>query len=121
MTPDEERLRARFAALKKRDARLTPDFEKVRSAPRRPAPWRVVVPVLAAAAMLLLWLGTRTMRDSASAPLASAPATHGSVMGGEVSGHATVAFDPAPLDFLLDMPGTAAAVTTLDSNPLAGW
>ena len=95
MTDDD--LKARFAELKKHDERGAPDFATMWRAPRTArSRWRLVVPIasVAAAAMLMLWCGAR------------------------------VALDPAPLDFLLETPpgdSHAALLSSLDSNPLAGW
>lgn len=123
MTHDEERLRARFADLRRYDERSAPDFQRMRSAPRRSrrSAWRVIVPgaSLAAAAMFVLWCGAQPM---ASAPQAVAPAS--APVRGEIS--ATAVFDPAPLDFLLEMPGASASIATpwLDArsvDPIRGW
>jgi hypothetical protein len=135
MSPDEERLRQRFAELKKHDEQAAPTFEKLRSA-ARPARslWRVVVPVmgLATAAMVVLWCGAQTMSSSA-APQAVAPAVApagagrpsaaGGGAGAAMGGEGVAAFDPVPLDFLLETSGATGAARTsgLDSNPLAGW
>ncbi len=122
-SPEEERLRSRFQELRKDDQRSTPGFEKMWTG-RRPvrSPWRVFVPAasLAAAAMFVLWCGAATMLESKSIPQAAAPAVPAqapAIVAGEV------AFDPAPLDFLLDVPGSAprSVRTSFDSNPLQGW
>ena len=131
--PDEEReLRQRFMELKRHDQRHAPDFETMWTG-RRPArsPWRRIVPAasLAAAAMLMMWCGAKTVLTGASSPQAVAPAAAPApVLGGgpetaPVAG-GSAAFDPAPLDFLLDVPGSAprsARALGLDSNPLQGW
>jgi len=131
--PDEEHeLRQRFLELKRHDQRRAPDFDKMRTA-RRPArsPWRSIVPAasLAAAAMLMMWCGAKTALTGASSPEAVAPAAAPAPVLGTASEAAPVAgetgaFDPAPLDFLLDVPGSAprsARALGLDSNPLQGW
>ena len=129
---DETRLRARFQELRKSDQRGVPEFRSMWGAPR-PArsPWRVLAPAasLAAAAMVVLWCGSQTALESASAPQAveppaqppaggAAPAAPGAAPAG-----GDVAFDLAPLDFLLDVPGSAprAVRTSFDTNPLQGW
>jgi hypothetical protein len=124
MNANEERLRARFAELKKRDAGRAPDFEKMRTAPRRRAPWQLVIipaATLAAAAMFVLWCGAQTMLGSAS-PQAAAPRPSVNAGGGAMGGEVRVAFEPVPLDFLLDAPGTDLATRSgLDANPIKGW
>ncbi|MBX3213394.1 MAG: hypothetical protein KF850_15260 [Labilithrix sp.] len=142
-TPDDDReLRARFAELARRDRGRAPDFEAMWRA-RRPArsPWRLLVPAasLAAAAMFALWCGPLgllgTSSPESAAPVAVAassasPAPHpasgaGAPPAAEMpSAGAARAFDPAPLDFLLDVPGSAPralGAAGLDSNPLKGW
>ncbi len=117
MTDDD--LKARFAELKKHDERGAPDFATMWRAPRTArSRWRLVVPIasVAAAAMLMLWCGARVALDTAASapPSARAPASRGEA----------VALDPAPLDFLLETPpgdSHAALLSSLDSNPLAGW
>ena len=122
-SPEDERLRSRFQELRRDDQRGAPSFEKMRAG-RRPvrSPWRVIVPAasLAAAAMFVLWCGAGTMLESASAPQAAAPAAPAAAPAVAAGG---AAFDPAPLDFLLDVPGSAprSVRTSFDSNPLQGW
>ena len=125
MTSEDEHLRARFAELKKQDARTTPSFEAIRSRPR-PSAWRVVVPVasLAAAAMLVVWCGAQNLLGTAS-PQAVAPVA-ATAAGGEAMPsaalHTRIAFDPAPLDFLLETSGPPRRTSRLDvSSPLEGW
>lgn len=124
--PGDERLRARFAELRDRDERRAPDFHRMWTAPRAiRSPWRLVVPAttLAAAAVLVLWCGARTMTLESSAPQAAAPAAAPPPAAAPALAAGETSFDPAPLDFLLDVPGTAprSVRATFDSNPLQGW
>jgi hypothetical protein len=120
----DEELRRRFAELKKRDEGRTPDFRKMWNAPRPVrSRWQVVVPAtsIAAAAMFVMWIGARTALSEAEAPRAVAPSL---VTTEDVAADEALTFDPAPLDFLLDTPGSApraARTSGLDSNPLEGW
>ncbi len=102
---DDERLREGFAKLRADDARRAPPFDAMWSARRRRSPWVVLVPVTsvaAAAAVLLVWC---TFAPSApkSEPVAVAPAPL-----------PVVADDPAPLDFLLDLPMGASLAKVPD-------
>lgn len=121
MSTEEERLRARFAELKRHDERAVPRFEAMWAA-RRPArsPWRVVVPVtsLAAAAAIVLWFSAGVVRDRTAS---SSPAVAASA--GATPALAELTLDPAPLDFLLDMPLEAPMVRTsgLDPSSLERW
>jgi len=121
---EEERLRARFAELRRHDERRVPDFQQMRAAPRRiRSPWRVVMPAasLAAAAMFMLWCGARSVLLESSTPQAAAPAAAPALTSSLATDE--TAFDPAPLEFLLDVPGTAPSSVraSFDSNPLHGW
>ncbi|MBX3205358.1 MAG: hypothetical protein KF764_09830 [Labilithrix sp.] len=141
-TPDDDReLRQRFQELARYDRARAPDFEKMWAArpSRARSPWRLVVPAasLAAAAVLVLWCGTTSLLGESS-PEASAPAAAAAApaaapapepLAGEVAASAETspraigAYDPAPLDFLLAVPGSARALSAsgFDSNPLQGW
>ncbi|MBX3258597.1 MAG: hypothetical protein KF782_02690 [Labilithrix sp.] len=135
-TPDEDRdLRARFAELARRDRGRAPDFQEMWAARRAArSPWRVLVPAasLAAAALFVVWCGPTSFfgiveargrvarrRVSASAGDGGRPPAAETAPGAAPAG-----FDPAPLDFLLDVPGSAPralGAAALDSNPLKGW
>lgn len=97
---EDDRLREGFAKLRSEDARRVPAFEGMWKPRRERSPWAVALPLAsaaAAAAVLLVWCGvheaTRSRTElSAAPPAAAAPAPPD---------------DPAPLDFLLDMPLSA--------------
>jgi hypothetical protein len=117
---NDDELRRRFADVKRADKKLTPEFDSMWRADRRVAErkargrWLFVVPALAAAAMFVVWCGTKSTFPGAPAPQAAAPAaTAAPTYVGKVT------LDPAPLDFLLDAPAVRA--TGLDSTSLDGW
>lgn len=124
MTDDDEKLKRAFGALKREDARKAPTFEAIGQRPkRRRSPWIVVVPIAsagaaAAAAMLVVW-SNYSMAPQAAAPSAASEAELGASAGGarESDGVAVIP-DPAPLDFLLDLPGSSAlaATTSFDAK-----
>jgi len=100
MTEDD--LRRGFAKLRELDARRAPTFEALADAPtRRRSRWVIALPiasVTAAAAAFVVWISasksdTSAPVSAAVAPVAAAPAT---------------ALDPAPLDFLLELPTSAS-------------
>jgi hypothetical protein len=115
--PDDEKLRRGFAKLRERDARHAPAFDDLVRAgrPRRAPRWGAIVaigaPAIGAAAVLLLWCGTMESRQtataSAPAPAASAAVAATAMLDAPVAGPP----DPAPLDFLLELP--ASSVTSL--------
>jgi hypothetical protein len=99
---NDDELRERFRVLRRHDARRAPAFAPMwRRAPAR-SPWTVVAPVVslaAVAAVLLVWCGTQHLKMGKAPSLAAvSPAD----------------LDPAPLDFLLDTPGSAALSGTPD-------
>lgn len=137
-TPDEDRdLRARFAELARRDRGRAPDFQEMWAARRAArSPWRVLVPAasLAAAALFVVWCGPTSFFGTSapeaaspvavSAPPETAAAAAAPPAAETAPGAAPAGFDPAPLDFLLDVPGSAPralGAAALDSNPLKGW
>lgn len=123
---DDEKLKQAFGALKREDARDAPSFESIAKRPkRRRSPWVVVVPLAsvgaAAAAMLLVWSSTTSMAPQAAAPGPASRSDLGRAGGGgarESDGVAVTLSDPAPLDFLLDLPGSSAlaATTSFDTK-----
>jgi hypothetical protein len=130
VTDDDERLKRGFTKLREADARRAPAFEALVRAgkPRRRSPWAVVVPItsaVAAAAVLVLWCSTQQLA-SESAPVAAAPAhapAAASAAAQIVDQKAAPAPpDSAPLDFLLEMPGTSAlaAMPTFDDALIHG-
>lgn len=114
MSTNDDELRARFAELRREDARRAPDFGAMRAAPRpvrSPLRWALpVVAVAAAAAIVVVRCGASEL--TASAP-ASAPAAA-----------SAPELDPAPLDFLLETPGSDALARTpdlFDSTTIGKW
>jgi hypothetical protein len=98
---NDDDLREAFRSLKRRDASRAPPFDAMwRREPRR-SPWRVVVPIVslaaAAAAVLVVWCGSREM--GSTAPLVSHASSQPAIPAD---------LDPAPLDFLLDTRGVSA-------------
>lgn len=138
---DDDKLRRAFASLRERDARRAPPFDALakKGPPRRAtSPWAIAAaaaPALAAAAVLVMWCGTARM--SANAPTAAAPpAAQAPAAAAEHADDAPVAAaraaadakpapapDPAPLDFLLDLPGSSAlaAASDLGEGSRKGW
>jgi hypothetical protein len=109
---DDDRMKEAFANLRRHDERRAPAFAALRAATTRSrARWIVALPVgvtaLAAAAAVAIFV---TASRDADAPTASAPA------------YAPVAFDPAPLDFLLATPGrtSLASAPNFDTSLLPG-
>jgi len=104
---DEDELRGRFRELRAHDAKRAPRFDALTA--KRPA--RSVrllftaAPLVAVAAVLLLWCGTQ---NHAAAPVASAPRPPKPRL------HAAAAL---PLDFLLE---NAPVSVRLDANPIEG-
>ncbi len=124
MTPEERKLRTRFQELAAHDRRNAPDFAKMWTAPRPiRSPRRIVASAttLAAAAMVLVWCGAHSMVSPSESAPAAAPAAAAAPVLGDRGDEA--ALDPAPLDFLLDVPGSAprSARISFDSNPIHGW
>lgn len=112
---NDEDLRKRFGELKRADAAGAPAFDELvarRPRPRKKAPLFVAfAPVLAAAAVFLLWCGTRMnaeKRVASTAPVSAARP----VMPIRVE-----AATELPLDFLLD---DAPVTVHLDADPLRG-
>ncbi|MBX3193218.1 MAG: hypothetical protein KF819_39910 [Labilithrix sp.] len=111
---DDERLKGAFTKLREADADKAPSFDALVRAgrPKRRSPWAFAAPIAslaAAAAALLLWCGTQTMATSSApqaAPPANAPVASAALVA--VDQEPARAIDPAPLDFLLRMPGTSA-------------
>jgi len=92
-----------FQAQRRDDARRAPPFRAMWKKEKR-SPWRFIAPIAtlaAAAAVFVVWCGTKQMTASAPPPAAVAQ-----VIAPE--------WDPAPLDFLLDTPGLAALSGTPD-------
>ena len=97
---NDDDLREMFHAQRRDDARRAPPFDAMWTKRRR-SPWRFIAPiatVAAAAAVLVVWCGTKETAPTASAPVVVR----------------AVEWDPAPLDFLLDTPGLAALSGTPD-------
>lgn len=97
-----------FAKLRDADAQKVPPFEAMwRPRAKRLSPWWIAlpataVPVLAAAAAVLVWIASPHREPS---PAAAAPTTVQAMV-----------LDPEPLDFLLDSPSLGSA-PDFDSNP----
>jgi hypothetical protein len=114
MSPDprEDDLAAEFAKLRDADGGKVPRFEAMwRPRPKRLSPWWIAapaaaVPVLAAAAAVILWVA-RPQNEAAPAAGAVAPAALQAMV-----------LDPEPLDFLLDSP-SLGATPDFDTNPVA--
>lgn len=112
---DDDRLKEGFAKLRADDARRAPPFEAMWSArPRRRSPWIVAAPMVsmaAAAAVILVWCRVAQYEAAPSAAVAVAPAAP-----------PAIADDPAPLDFLLDVPmgASLAKVPDFDKTLLQG-
>ncbi len=113
--PNDENLKRAFEALARDDARRAPAFENMACArPPRVAWLRVTAPVatlVAAAAALAVWVtssGSSPPTGPRHVPAAVAPTL------------APAPLDPAPLDFLLDVPGSSALATAsqFDENPI---
>ena len=110
--PNDDKLKRAFEALARDDARRAPAFEKfARSRPPRVEWLRVAAPVgtlVAAAAGVVMWVASAKSTPQAGPahppPVASIAPT----------------LDPAPLDFLLDVPGSSALATAsqFDENPI---
>jgi hypothetical protein len=106
----DDDLRKRFSELKRSDAQNAPPFEKlVAKRPRARVPMFVAIaPVVAAAAVVLLWCGASITERKAEAPMAAArPMPPIQVQ----------AAAELPLDFLLD---NAPVTVNLDADPLRG-
>lgn len=130
---DDEPLKRAFGTLRADDERRAPPFEKLARAgkPRRRSTWAVVVPLtsaVAAAAVFVVWCNTQHLAND-GAPLAAAPAAPAApaatTAGNAPAPAATpvrALSDPAPLDFLLHMPGTSAlaAMPTFDDGLIHG-
>ena len=139
MKDDEEKLKRAFEALKREDAKKAPSFRAlVEKGPlKKRSPWVVLVPlttVAAAAAVFVVWCNT-TQMSSAPAPTAAGPryatdeppAAAPHAAGGKTAKADAVAAaladgtprsDPAPLDFLLDLPGSSALAATSSFDAL---
>lgn len=101
---DEARLRDAFTRLKAHDARRRPSFEELRRPPVvRPFPRAVValVPLAAAAILLLVWGGPTSspMASSPSSAASSAPSLADPVV---VAIHSDDLTGALPLEFLLE-------------------
>jgi len=97
-----------FAKLRAEDADKVPPFEAMwRPRPKRASRWWLAapaagVPVLAAAAVMILWTAapsTPAVTSAATTPVQA------------------ITLDPEPLDFLLDSPSLASA-PDFDTNPI---
>ncbi len=117
---DEARLREGFAKLRASDARKTPSFAAIRRAPgrsaRAPVVWLVVAPLVAAAAILVAVCGI----PSSPSPVASSAPAPAPPDPADLARVSRTTLAPAPLDFLLEMQGTAflTAVPDFDSDPV---
>ncbi len=137
--PDDESLRQAFRSMARHDARRTPEFHALLARSSARPTWHKIVPAAAALALAASVLfGLRATQEeraessaafNAAAPVAAvapaataapvAPAAHEEVQ-------ARLAFaEPAPLDFLLTLPGAAAlgsvpTFSSYDSYPLPG-
>lgn len=120
---DDERLEEGFAKLRADDAARAPGFERMwrRPAPKPRSPWAVVVPLgsaAAAAAAILVYCGTQRLAERsepAAVAVAPPPPPASAVAVDAVQASAAPSFDdPAPLDFLLDVPGHASLARVPD-------
>jgi hypothetical protein len=111
---EDDRLKEGFAKLRELDARRMPAFEALADAPpRRRTRWLIALPiasVTAAAAAFVVWVSAPHSEMSAAKiamPLAVVPAP---------------ALDPAPLDFLLELPSSTslARVPNFDRSLVKG-
>lgn len=105
--PDDETLREAFRTMARHDARRTPEFRALlaRSAPR--PTWQKVVPVASALALAAcVLLGVRFASDPDRTPAATAPAA-AAPAATSVPVSPVAVLDPAPLDFLLTVPGAS--------------
>jgi hypothetical protein len=117
---DDDRLNEGFAKLRRHDARRAPTFDAIRSAPARARArsWVVALPVaatgLAAAAVVALWL--RAQPDASPSVAAPAEPVPAAAAGPAPAVAAAIApsLDPAPLDFLLSVPGQVSLATAPD-------
>lgn len=129
--PEDDSLREAFRTMARHDARRAPEFRALLARVARATPrptWHKVVPVasaLALAACVLLGLQVSS-RQSDSAVSAVAPAAApAAAPTTELAAPALAANDPAPLDFLLTLPGSSAlssvpAFDTRTDFPLPG-
>jgi len=108
--PGDESLAHELAKLREADRANVPPFEGMwRARPKRLSPWWIAapvtaVPVLVAAAVMILWV-SRPLQEARPAAASAGPV-------------AAQALDPEPLEFLLDSPVLGSA-PDFDSNPLA--
>lgn len=110
MSPDpgDEPLARELANLREADGAKVPPFEGMwRPRPKRLSPWWLAapvaaVPVLAAAAAMILWVSSPQKEPR---PASAGPA-------------AVLVLDPEPLDFLLDSPSLGSS-PDFDTNPIA--
>jgi hypothetical protein len=111
---EDDRLKEGFAKLREHDARRAPTFEALADAPpRRRSRWVIALPiasVTAAAAAFVVWISASMSEmpaPPAAAQVVAAPAT---------------ALDPAPLDFLLELPTSTslARVPNFDRSLVQG-
>lgn len=108
---NDDDLRRRFGELRKEDAKNAPPFPQlIARRPRPPVSVLVaVVPVVAAAAVFVVWCGaSTTMRSPSAAPVAAAP---------RIIIRPAPAAAALPLDFLLE---SAPSRVRLDADALEG-
>lgn len=110
--PADDPLAREFAKLRAADADKVPPFEAMwRPRARRLSPWWLVapaaaaVPVLAAAAAMILWISRPLQEARPAAAVGAGPV-------------AVQVLDPEPLDFLLDSPVLGSS-PDFDTNPIA--
>lgn len=119
---NDEQLKEGFAKLRRHDARRAPSFEEVRQ--RRVRARSAIVIALpiattfAAAAAVVLWLNVE--RDEAASTSAASPAP--AAAPAVVAAVSAPPSDPAPLDFLLTLPGRSllASAPSFDQSLLQG-
>lgn len=110
--PDDESLRQAFRTMARHDARRTPEFHALiaRSAPR--PLWQKVVPLASALALAAcVLIGLRASSEQSPAVFTAAPRAAAAPAATALAEEATpllAAADPAPLDFLLALPGSDA-------------
>lgn len=111
---NEERLARRFRELRARDAKEAPSFEALTAKrPRRVSPLVVLAPMLAAAAVLVVWCGTMQNASKPAAVAFDSPPM--ASVAPEI--HPPPAPTALPLDFLLE---TTPIRVSLDSDLTEG-
>jgi hypothetical protein len=116
---DDPALRARFAELRRDDARRAPDFPSMWRPRARKAvsAWWIAAPAAsfaAAAAAVVLWVASSVTLDRA--PAERSPVASVSAVAPAPGPDVRVAMAPDPLGFLLDTP-SLASVPDFDSDP----